>query len=324
MRYALLGIIILVLSSCVNYREATSIDVLVPPKYQVPTSVQDISIVDNTTPSKVKANHTTHLVDLDKRYGKKKESNDKIKIDSATTTFLSNFEIEANNSPAFQSIKVIPSSKDHIFRSTPCDAIVMLDGFEYSNDLRKFHYGPHKSNMREVRMITKSTWSIHYANPTTNPHRFVVSDTLYWEGRRLDRKDCIYQSFWSNATKATQEFIPHWQAVQRLYYSNIFYTQNLAESHLKEGEWKEAAEVWMSIYNSQKRPSKTKGKMAFNMALYFETTNNIDGAIEWLSSAQTIFKKKKMEEEMKLCSIYHQILKTRKEHNIELDKRFNY
>lgn len=321
MKQTLLFILALLFTSCVSYYEATDIGILVSPTYQLPPEIDDIYIINNAKKN-TPGVHTTQNINLENNRSYK-VSDDTIEIDSATSTFLSNLESQANVFPVFNSIKIAPPDFSQNLKTSTCDALIVLEDFQFSTTLSKIFYGIYDSRKSEVRVITKSRWNIYYAKEENKQHPFTISDTLYWSHKNIDRVDCIHQSFWSHATKASQEFIPYWKDAQRLYHSNIFHTLSLAEDKVKTDDWESAAEIWMTMYNQQTRDSKLKGKMAFNMALYFETTNNIEGAKEWLTSAKRIFTKKKMKEEVQLCIIYRNILDTRAKKNKELDKYFN-
>lgn len=129
---------------------------------------------------------------------------------------------------------------------------------------------------------------------------------------------------------------PHWKTVKRYYYSEGSSELRDAAVFVRNGEFDKARELWEKAY--AKKSDKNKMRAAFNLALSYEMSDNLDAAEEWIGKAldmsKTIGKTETVileSEEVKvstqvLYTFYAEELKKRKDNmtklNIQLE-RFN-
>ena len=93
--------------------------------------------------------------------------------------------------------------------------------------------------------------------------------------------------------------------------------------YVNEGDWGSARELWIHVYNRQKK-GNAKFRAAYNVALSYEMTGDMDNAEEWLKKASDCVKSGS-EEEMVLKYYMSQFVKRKVEFgklNIQMG-RFN-
>jgi hypothetical protein len=323
---------LLSLSSCIAYQEVVELEILTPAISPIDTGIRSARIISNAKPQDAgQGNFTLKSEVSEEGIRLKKLSKDSIEVDSMISTCLYNFHNELNSPPFLSSVEiVIGTSPVRITRSNitsyfedyPCDVLYILEDLSYTNARTMFYYGYYSTGQEEVTVTTDAKWSVYYKDNFNNPYQFTIQDTLFWNKRNIDRSDCTSQAIWKNAQLAGERVSPHWKTVTRLYNSNPLYTLSTAKEYVDNNEWEEAAGIWKAVYDSQRKGSKKKGRMAYNLSLYFESINKLDEAMEWLDSAESIFTDKEMAQDIELCQLYRKILKHRLIHQEELNFYF--
>ena len=87
------------------------------------------------------------------------------------------------------------------------------------------------------------------------------------------------------ADKASEPFLPQWNTTNRWYYTAWTGSMVLAESYVEQSDWVNAAKTWGESYDKEKKEPKL-GKLAFNIALANEMTDDIENAITWINIAK--------------------------------------
>ena len=86
------------------------------------------------------------------------------------------------------------------------------------------------------------------------------------------------------ADAAVTAHLPAWKERERVfYYDRLCYELREAKVYVYEGNWKAAAEQWRTLTESRHRPQRFMAR--YNLALYHEMTDDIDGAIAALDLA---------------------------------------
>lgn len=319
--------------ACSTYH-VVDIDVLSPSPYQVPTSVQHISIINNAQEQASNVGHVTYKQNItySSNSKKKKMSDDIIQVDSTTTSAIHNMYNYLEESMLFTDVRLARTSpKPHIyygnieqaFQSYPSDAILFLESLTYT-DILTYHYDQYFLNEPEIEIKTRSQWLLYYGDDLSKPYRFTVKDTLYWNTVDVDRAECVIEGVWNNAKLAAERITPHWVSVNRLYYTGSSFAYSQIDEAIKNQNWEEAGTLWISLYNSESKNTKRKGRMAFNMALLFEMKNDIETSVMWLNNAIEIFTEKGAENELQICSLYASVLDNRLNIQKKLDQQFTY
>jgi hypothetical protein len=319
-------------SACSTY-QVIDIDILTPSPYQISPAVQHLTIINNAQEQASTLGHNTYKQDASyNTYSvKKRISKDNIKVDSTTTTAVYNMYNHLEESHLFSSVTLgkkkpyphIPYGKiDKTFQSHPSDAILFLESLTYTDDKSYLYYEYFDVEATEIRVLTKSQWLLYYADNSKRPYRFTVNDTLFWNQEDVDRAACVIEGVWNNAKLSAEKIIPYWKSVNRLYYTGAKLIYREVDEALKTQTWEQAGKLWISLYNSERKNTKQKGKMAFNMALFFEMKNDVTTSAMWLETAIEIFTEKNAQNELEMCSLYLTVLNNRLLNQERLDQQY--
>lgn len=295
MRYIIFPLLaVLLLTSC-NTINLVTIDVRNPATITFPPDVTNVLIVDNT-PVSIKDNN------------EKKEGDEPsiLTVDSAKTILLKSLNQFMNEEKYFSKVETYPyhtNGSDDLTHLTErkvqslcnereADALISLDLFTISGQLESEITG----YMGSYRMLgTKLGILVSTYSKDGTPYRkpIVQLDSLYREesvdwsrvnSSILPLNDLIVEISVKGADNLTGKFIPSWQQQERWYYSSKSSKMKDAEKLVKTTKWKEAADIWTSLYNNEKN-SKKKIRLASNIALAYEYIDDIDNAQEWIKKA---------------------------------------
>ena len=106
---------------------------------------------------------------------------------------------------------------------------------------------------------------------------------------------------------------PVWVKVRRKYFTGRSKDLKLAKSHVKNGEWDYAIEIWKTLVNDY--DPKIARRSSYNMAVASEIKGGIDTAIEWANKSQKLGEKK--------ASRYLKVLHIRKRNEEKLKQQLN-
>lgn len=317
-------------SACSSY-QYVNIDVLTPSDYQIPSTTDSVILLNNSKEQASNEGHiTTNKYISYNTITEREIRKDNIKVDSTTSIALYNMYNYLDESMLFSSIKIgrkeaepriFALNIDNTLQQYEADALIILESLKYNDILRNINYYGNEAN--EIEVNTQSEWLIYYADNPYHPYRFTVKDTLYWESYATSRTNCVEEAIWNNAKLAAKQIIPHWISVNRIYYTGFNYIYNSIDDAIEKQDWESAAKHWMDLYNSEKKNTCQKGRMAFNMALFFEMKNDLDTSIMWLGKAIESFTEKNAKSELKLCGLYAKILNKRLSNQKKLNKQYS-
>lgn len=80
-----------------------------------------------------------------------------------------------------------------------------------------------------------------------------------------------------------KHLVPYWKEASRAYFNTNATNMRDAAYMVQTGEWDEAHRLWQQVYLSKKK--KNKLRAAFNIALYYEVTDNLPEAETWATKA---------------------------------------
>lgn len=151
-----------------------------------------------------------------------------------------------------------------------------------------------------------------------------VTDSLYFDmGYRISEKDIIDEATMHASSVISNKIVPYWQTVNRLYFNGGGVEMRDAGVYVNEGNWIAARELWMQVYNRLNK-GDAKFRAAYNIALSYEMTSDMNKAEEWLNKASDCVKTGS-EEEMVLKYYITQFIKRKDEFgklNVQMG-RFN-
>lgn len=325
---------LLLLASCASYNNI-ELEVLLPSKYSFKSPVKHLVILNNANEQAPNVGHSNyqqsvagyHLKTKGKRIG-----GIHLEVDSTTTNCIYNLYNYLSATEMYEQLDLVKKSSTqpkinsyttrNYFKDYNADALLVLERLEYQDNYTVIRNKTYDTEDYELEVIAQSSWSIYFSQNPTQAYTFSVKDTLYWNKRNIDRSDCILHTVWENGAKAAKKISPHWQKSSRLYYAGTSYIYNQIELALANDDWTLAASYWKQIYDGQKKNKKTKGRMAYNMALFFEVENDFDSALSWIREASVIFTQQDSLYEVIMCQEYAKILQGRKVNKKKIDQQW--
>ncbi len=150
----------------------------------------------------------------------------------------------------------------------------------------------------------------------------VSTDSLYFDlGYGMSEKELIEEASRHAASVMANKIVPYWQTVNRFYFDGGGVEMRDAGVYVREGDWTSARDLWTQVYNRQKK-GKTKFKAAYNIALSYEMTGDMEKATEWLSHASE-YASEGSQEELALKYYVEQFRKRKSEYgklNIQMGR----
>lgn len=148
--------------------------------------------------------------------------------------------------------------------------------------------------------------------PNREKPLFIVAkqDTVSWEtDPALSDKKIVEEASQYAASIPVEHLLPHWETVTRFYYDGGSVDMRDAGVCLREHDWEGAYNLWNTVYEKKKGGQKMKA--ALNIALYYEITDNLEKAVEWIGKARQLAKPGSRDEHW--ITLYSMELDNRKE-----------
>ncbi len=169
-----------------------------------------------------------------------------------------------------------------------------------------------------TRIYTPDRDSIHGTS-------IMDKETLdYWVNDADEMGELIPQIPQLLAQAAISPYLPSWKERERVfYYDRLCYALREAKVYVAEGNWEAAAEQWQQLLDESKLQAY-RFMAAYNLALYYEMTDDIDAALRMLDTAEGLATKTTRRGEERSIALdttfveqYREVLKERKK---ELEK----
>lgn len=214
---------------------------------------------------------------------------------------------------------------EHIASSTNAD---LLFSFDYFSSVDRIDFI--KPNFGIESVYTTTCWNIYDLKEKNLSHFEFKIDTVSWDVSALylndaikklpPRKDAILNAADISGIRLAHYLVPHWIAVQRMYYKSGQLELKKTNQLIKENKWMEAIEIWKkNISNPNK---KIMAKCMYNMGLACEMEGNIEAAIDWIVKSYYVFNNNN-EIHAYNCKSYIKILSQRKADIKKLELQFN-
>lgn len=125
-----------------------------------------------------------------------------------------------------------------------------------------------------------------YIPGRSNPLMVIApKDTIRFDvNSRLSEKSLMDEVVRKVSETVTNKIVPYWKPSDRIFFNGGGVEMRDAAVYVREGNWEGARGEWMNLYNRLKKGS-TKFKAAFNIALSYEMTGNIQEAQNWMNTA---------------------------------------
>ena len=300
--YTLLLLTLLV-SSCVSV-DQMSIDYLQPAKVNFPTVIKAVGIVNNT------------IVNNDKSVKEKRDNYNRLL--SSEVTFQGDAKVTtesfAKNMAAanyFDQVIICDSAlreKDHFLRNPELttdevkqltadlgvDMILSVEDITIKtiNKTEDHGYFLRKTIDASISPLIKV-----YIPTRSRPLLSATpEDKIFWDGygktieeanHDLIKEDSLIKESSEFAGELPVKYLlPTWNTASRYYYTNGSLELRDAAVLIRENSWDDALKLWQ-LANNQKS-KKIKMRTAFNIALYYETHDDIEKAVEWAEKANQI------------------------------------
>jgi len=327
---AWIALVSLLIFSCSSYK-ITKISILTPGQVHFPPEVQDLSLVllknefnmpsgrlDSLNNIRLDPEFNYYQFAREYLYGLLNTLQESPRFDNIVITDLNKFD-SFGNEPAFYWEEII-----RICRNDSTDAVILIDDFYLDDSLKVTDWG----GAYYVRYLLKNRMYYLVLNPKMQEitGRYYVLNEFTWDGLDLsfeaatgqlpDPSDMILLSCYETGQKAGRSIAPVWSDdIRRIYYTRGNRLLAKGALYAKSDTWREAAGYWRMAADSKK--NRTSARAAFNMALVCEIEDRLDLAQDWIALSDSLRR-------TEFSVLYQQILQTRMEHKIMLDKQMGF
>lgn len=285
------------------------LDVQRPAEITIPKAIGSIGIVNNAVPQPATYGHR-HL-----KYSEKGErAYDEISVRADSNSILltevlfeelsgmnyfnnvSLYEYPLREDLAFEDVRRIDSLDIiELAEIMNVDAIISLDRFvvgslSYEQPLS------FEAENRYLDMKMNAVFHIYSKEGNLISPPLSLSDSVYWQGMYdgdfqisyegvPELSDAVKGVIDYTASVSASSFVPQWAEEYRTYYGDI----KEANKKVEAGDWKGALEIWKSSYEAEQKNMKKKARLASNIALAYEITDNMKEGMVWADTAVKLF-----------------------------------
>jgi hypothetical protein len=198
-------------------------------------------------------------------------------------------------------------------------SIVSHDGFLYGSqrvDVTALirAYIPNRVNpLATVQIVDSLEWVEASSNR-------ILLDQLLPTANEALREAAAYVS-----SKVYRNFVPHWDATERTYYSSIESRWKEATAFAAKSKWTEANMHWIQLFNRTKS-TLSKARLASNIALSYEMMSEFKQATDWVEKSEALYLKQpkdKYTDEVARVTLYKEIIKERIRSDVRLNMQIN-
>lgn len=326
------GVLALLLSSCISTKTLV-IDVEKPPVIFLSPSIKNIAIVNNAVIQPSDMGHKNLIV------GRQESSIIEVPNDSVDIILMQTLANEFKESNRYNSVFLyeyptrtdlnykieIPLSKDKLIeigKETDSEAILSINTVYIEtvyNSLPSYDYNIDSYNKLDMTLDLKMTFYSGMGEPISPT--IEIQDTVYWiEALSMDKVISEPIPSRENAMKAGAELLAKiintkmdisTERTIRTYYNDIKDANRLADNN----DWNGAKAIWIESFDRENK-TKKKARIASNIALSYELTDDIDNAIKWIEIAAELFSQEQLtsidSKYLETSEIYKQELLERK------------
>lgn len=295
------------LSSCTSVR-MISFDELTPAKFNFPPDVKTVAIVNNMPEVPAPEEGMLTLGEL--------KADGKVSAEALATALA--------DSRYFSQVVICdsalhPKAKDRVVLSLKeiqkltsdleADLILSLDEVKIRTAKEDVFYPELAMIWQAVGMKVTPVLSVYMPSREKPLHVIAPTDSLYWDIAELvSDQPLIEEGSRMAASMLTRQLVPYWNTVNRSYFGGGCVEMRDAEVCLRENDWEGARKLWNVLYERQKK-GRLKMKAAFNIALSYEMSGDLQQARKWLDNAQALIKPGSSEE--RIVKFYDEQLKER-------------
>lgn len=178
------------------------------------------------------------------------------------------------------------------FDSDSSVSVTVEDREETTDDGKTRHVKVHIAE-RDTSVLT--AWRVYYPAEKrilddTRDRRFADSWTAEGESEEAaiaalpSQVDSIVALGRDAGDDYARRIAPTYVQVSRAYYGRGDERFTDARRHVRARQWEAAGRIWRGVAE-QESDAKLRGRAAFNLALWFETRGDLDGALAWAEKA---------------------------------------
>ncbi len=304
-----------ILFTIMFYTSCTSVNTIVinvqkPAQITLPTTIDNIGIVNNAIPQPALWGHADYKYT---KKGERIEEEVEVSSDSVCYIFTETLFELLSDSETFKNITLYeyPLREDISFQEEKpidtlaiielsnilnADAIISLDRFLTSTAQHEEPYDfDTKLRLLDLKMEARFRVYSKQGKLLTTP--FYFTDSIYWseiytndykqllsEDSIPYREEAIKQASVYAAEKIAKAFSPSWTDEPRIYYGD----DKPANNFVKENNWTAALSSWEKAYNNEQKMKK-KARLANNIALAYELSDDIRNALKWAQTSVQLF-----------------------------------
>jgi hypothetical protein len=203
-------------------------------------------------------------------------------------------------------IEPVPQEiKEEILDTLSFDAILSLDRILFSLEEKVKKTGKEQSDYAshfvDLRVHGKADGNMYIYNKEEPVYTFSVSDSLHIKDTFYEDSVSVTQNIPESsinelmiilAQKIVQRIVPSWVTQERFLYTGHDARLREAYSYVKNKNWEQAQKILLTEYDKSNSFSD-KGKLANNIAVCCEMSDDVNSALLWAAIAQENFTKEK-------------------------------
>lgn len=301
------GFIIFISSlvSC-NTTNTLVLDVEKPAALILPKSVKNVVFVYNDIQQPDTVGHYDYTQPDVKSY------NIKVSSDSVDIIFMRTLANSLIENDGIENISIYehPTRKDSnyfskdtlnadevikIAQNTDADAVVSIDRLYLES--AKSYFGALLLEGIVVKVLdlkASVVLQIHSSNGDIISPPILLTDSIFWsemdnngiivEGLVPPQEEALKTGAEYIAQKVRSSFAPYWASEPRYYYGD----NKKAIKELQQNNFVKAREFWINDFERESNPKK-QGRLANNIALTYELTDNLKDALKWIQISCDLF-----------------------------------
>ncbi len=329
----------------------TSIEVLKPAGIFVPKHIRKVVLVDNTIsqPAHI-GNHTYLLYWKNDKLYKKLDATDTIQVDSLGTSIVFNTantlletgyydtvlvwdKTTADSGKLWTAQRLSGRQIQKIALETDADAVFSLDVYTYENALNMYVDPIYKTVIElNVAIQAKALWRFYDVQRNSKIKHQIVYDSLISEGQVFmpdfglpSNEEMLINMAWKMGETSAHVMSPSWKNVKRVYFQDGSVDFKLANKHLINGDPEAFRDVMLPLYEHGK--GKIKARAAFNLAFFYELTDDLNESKVWINRSIEVYDKKvkgsRLSNEQKIANTYLNVINKRIKENEDITKQLH-
>lgn len=290
----------------------TSLDTLVvnvekPAQITLPNHIDNIVIVNNTMPQPEDIGHAEYIK------GRRTNSQISVNADSVNYILAANLFDELADKEYFDDVIFYdePIRENGDFRdifpldttiakeiciANKADAIISIDRFLVSTISNEddFEFGTTIKYL-DVKMDVR--FQVYSNKGTAISPPFYLNDSIYWVATYSEdiplsdtipsREQAMKVAAQYMAEKVATALAPYWNSELRWYFGDV----KAANKMMSNSDWSGALSLWKSAYEKETKNIKKKARLASNIALAYELSDELKEALRWITISCDLFEK---------------------------------